>query len=68
METFGRILKELRTESKISQSKLGAEVGVSQDMISLYELGESQPNLSTLVKIAKYFNVTTDYLLGLEEY
>ena len=68
MEVFGKILKELRQEHKLSQTKLGELVGVSQDMISLYELGTSEPSQTTLIKIAKHFDITLDCLLGITEY
>lgn len=68
MDTFGKTLKELRCEQKISQTKLGEIVGVSQDMISLYERGTSEPSQETLIKIAKHFEVSTDYLLGIKEF
>jgi transcriptional regulator with XRE-family HTH domain len=61
---FGNILKELRLEKNISQRKLGQDLGVVNQTISFWESGSREPDLDTLVKIAQYFNVTIDYLLG----
>jgi len=63
---FGEILKELRKERKLTQTELASHLCTTQDSISLWELGKSYPDIPTLIKIAKFFDVTTDYLLGLE--
>lgn len=62
--TFGKALKELRESSNLSQRKLGEDLGVCNQTVSFWESGKREPDLDTLVAIAKYFNVTTDYLLG----
>jgi len=67
METFGKILKELRKELNISQIALAKELGVSKSIISLWELDTCEPTLSKLKEIALFFKVTTDYLCGLED-
>lgn len=61
---FGTILKELRLEKGISQRKLGEDLGVVNQTISFWESGSREPDIDTLVKISKYFNVTIDYLVG----
>ena len=60
-------LRELRKSKGISMKKLGEIIGVAESTISLYELEKREPDFSTLKKLADYFNVTTDYLLGREE-
>ena len=60
-------LRELRKAKGISMKKLGEIIGVAESTISLYELEKREPDFSTLKKLADYFNVTTDYLLGREE-
>ncbi len=65
--SFGKILKLLRCDKDISQRTLSEEFGVTNQTISLWETGQREPDFDTLVKIAKYFNVTTDYLLGIED-
>lgn len=62
---FGENLAELRKESGYDQKKLGELLGVSYHTISSYERGRSQPNHEILIRIAKLFDVSLDYLLGL---
>lgn len=57
-------LKELRKEKNITQIKLAMELNMSQNTISRYETGERQAGYNELIKIADYFNVSIDYLLG----
>lgn len=57
-------LKELRKEKNITQIKLAMELNMSQNTISRYETGERQAGYDELIKIADYFNVSIDYLLG----
>ena len=58
-------LKKLREEKHITQIKLSTDLGVSQELISRYELGSSFPQPNMLIKLAKYFNCSVDYLLGI---
>lgn len=60
-------LKKLREEKGISQIRLSVEVGVAQESISAYERGKAVPTCENLVKIAKYLNTSTDYLLELTD-
>ena len=57
-------LKELRKERKISQLKLAMDLNTNQNTISRYETGEREPGIRELIKIADYFGVTVDYLIG----
>ncbi len=57
-------LKHIREKMNITQTKLSVELEVSQELISHYETGKSKPNIETLIKLADYFNCSTDYLLG----
>jgi len=61
---IGERLKNLRNERSISQPELGKIIGVSQQSISCYENYTRDPDTETLKKIAQYFDVSTDYLLG----
>ena len=63
---FGKILRELRKEKGLSQTEFAKLLCTTQDSISLWELGKSFPDIPTLIKIARIFETTTDYLLGLE--
>ena len=59
-------LRALIDESGHSKADLGKEIGVSRQAINDYTLGNSVPDANNLLKLAKYFGVTSDYLLGLE--
>ena len=63
---IGERLKELRKNAKISQEKLGKLVNVSQQAVAKWENNVAEPDQKTLLKIAEFFNVSTDYLLGRE--
>ena len=60
-------IKELREARKLNQQGLAAELNVSQAMISKYELGISEPDISTIRKIAEFFGVSSDYLLEITD-
>lgn len=62
---FGDTLFQLRTERGIYQKQLAEYLTVSIGTISNYENGVHCPDLNTLCRIAEYFNVSADYLLGL---
>ncbi len=66
MLEFGEKLKILRTNKKLSQKDLSKILNVSNTIISSYELSLRMPSYDILVKIARYFNVSTDYLLGIK--
>jgi transcriptional regulator with XRE-family HTH domain len=65
-ESFGARLKTLRQDAKLGQVELAVLLGVSKGIISLWENNLREPTLSNIVQIAKFFNVTIDYLAGLE--
>jgi Predicted transcriptional regulators len=64
MNIFGERLKILRIERKIPQKDIAVELNITIRTYQYYEAGRLEPNLLNLVKLAKFFNVTTDYLLG----
>lgn len=57
-------LKKLRTEFKISQQQLANAIGVSQQSINKYENQDVEPDIAVIIKIADYFSVSIDYLVG----
>lgn len=65
--TFSERLVELRNEKGLSQAELSNELGVSKNSIYNYENEKHVPDANTVIKFARFFNVTTDYLLGLED-
>lgn len=64
---FGERLKELRQEKQLGQNKLAELLDLSNASISYWENGKQEPTASALFKLADFFNVSVDYLLGLED-
>ena len=65
---FSERLKELRTARNMSQQAMAEFLNVKQPTIARWEKGLIEVDLLTLMKLAKYFGVTTDYLLGLSDF
>ena len=63
---FDERIKELRSAHNLNQVELGKKLGVSKQCICNWESNNIQPSIDMLIKIARYFGVTTDYLLGLD--
>lgn len=61
-------IKKLREEKQMTQQEFSKLLGVSPSTVGMYEQGRRAPDKEILLKIAKIFNVTTDYLLGNSEY
>lgn len=57
-------LKELRNQKHISQQQLADIIGISQQSINKYENHSVEPDIDTLIRLAKYFNTSVDYLIG----
>ena len=68
MEIFAQRLKELRLNKGLSYPQLSKELKVSHISISRWERMLRVPNIIELKKIAEFFNVSADYLLGLTEF
>lgn len=60
-------IRLLRERKRMSQLMLGREIGVSQQIISRIENDISTLSIDLLVNLANYFNVTTDYILGISD-
>ncbi len=65
--TFGQILRELRLEKGYSQTELAKKLGVGKSIISSWELNQSNLSFANAIKIAKLFDVSLEYLAGLEQ-
>lgn len=57
-------IKTLRTQRKLTQEQLGNIINVQKAAVSKYELGRAVPSTDVLTKLASFFNVSVDYLLG----
>ncbi len=64
---FGNRLKELREKKNMYQKELAAELGVTMQTISGWEINRTTPDYEMLIKIANFFQVSIDYLLGNEK-
>lgn len=60
-------IAELRKKANITQEKFSSIIGVGRSTLAMYETNKSEPDFTVLQKIADYFDVSTDYLLGREE-
>ena len=60
-------IREIRRGKDITQKELSKYIGVAQNTLSQWELGNYEPPYHILLKLADYFNVSTDYLLGRDE-
>ncbi len=64
---FSEVLKQLRKDRKVTQTELGNYCGYSHVAVVKWENGQREPSIETLTKIADFFDVTLDYLLGRTE-
>lgn len=69
MKIFGERLKKLRIERNLSQEELGGifNEAKAQSTVGTWERGNREPSMEDIIEIAKYFDVSIDYLLGLQE-
>ena len=67
MSIFADRLKDCRKKTLKTQREVSSGLGLTETGYQKYELGYREPNHEITVKIAKYFNVSTDYLLGLSD-
>ena len=63
-ETLGERIKRLREGKNRTQEQVAAVLHLTRKAIGTYERNEREPNLDTIILLARYFHVTTDYLLG----
>lgn len=66
MET-SEVIRNLRIKNNLSSKELSKILNISESSVSLYESGKRKPSLGLIIKIADYFSVSTDYLLGITQ-
>lgn len=66
--TFGNRIKALRERRGIKQGQFADDIGITRQSMSNYESGKHSPDIDVIIKIADYFECSTDYLLGLNEH
>jgi transcriptional regulator with XRE-family HTH domain len=64
---FQERIKELRAQKNMSQMDLALATGISQSAIAKWELGKTEPTATAIITLAKFFDETTDYLLGVTD-
>lgn len=62
---LGNRIKELRQKNHLTQVQLTEKLNVARSAVALWEIDNTDPNLTNIISLARVFNVTTDYLLGL---
>lgn len=67
MNKFPQRLKELREAKGLLQIELANETNISTSCISRWEQGVRVPNIDSIITLCKFFNCTSDYLIGLED-
>ena len=65
---FAERIKSLRQEKGVGQNKMAEDLQVSNASISYWETGKQIPSAEVIYKMAKYFNVSADYILGIVEW
>lgn len=68
MNKFAERLKNLRTDAGISRAKLAEELNVSARLVAYWESGQRESDFDTLIRLAEFFEISTDFLLGKTEY
>ena len=61
-------LKKIREEKGVSQRDVANAIGLTISAYSNYEQGIKEPSISIIIKLCKYFNISSDYLLGLTDF
>ncbi|MDA2491345.1 helix-turn-helix domain-containing protein [Bacillus cereus] len=64
---FGTRLHTLRKERKLRQEDMAKQLGIARTTYAMYEQGNREPDYNTLIKLATFFEVSIDYLLGKTE-
>ena len=65
--SYAERLKAIRLENELTQAELAKNANLATSCIAMIELGKREPSANTLISLAKALNVTSDYLLGLED-
>ena len=68
MEKYSVIIRDVRMDHKLSQYDLAKLINISQSSIARYELGQTEPKASDIIKLCNFFDVSADFLLGLKDF
>ena len=64
---YGQRIKELRQEKNLTQAQLAEKIATTASTVGKYEREYLQPNVDMIISLCKFFGVSADYLLGLED-
>ena len=64
LEIFSKRFRQLLNDNKLDLQKLSDEIGIARSTMNDWKLGKKMPGADGVRKLADYFNITTDYLLG----
>ena len=67
MTTFPERLIEIRKLKKVTQKQIADGIGASESLYQRYEYGKVKPSYDVIIKLCQYFQVSSDYLLGLSD-
>ena len=67
MKKFNEILRELREDNDYKQETVALELKITRQQYQLYESGKRQFEVEHIIKLCKFYNVSSDYVLGLPE-
>jgi len=67
LKIFGERLRGLRMERRMSARQLAMEIDRTNSIVIMWENAQSMPSAGSVFKLAKFFNVTAGYLMGLED-
>lgn len=65
--TFGERVRNLREDADMNQTQLGKAIGMTQRKISYIECGKYEPSIDDITAFCRFFNVSADFLLGIEK-
>ena len=63
--TFGERVRNLREDAELNQTQLALAINATQRKVSYIECGKYEPSINDIIALSKFFNVSSDYLLGL---
>lgn len=63
-KAYAKVLKTLREQRNLTQTELAKTLGISQRAYAHYEKGENEPSIETLIRLAEYYGVPVDVIIG----
>ncbi|WP_326910036.1 helix-turn-helix domain-containing protein [Sedimentibacter sp. MB31-C6] len=64
---YNERIRQIRIKNKLTAKEFSKIFGISESTVSLYESGKRKPGIELIIKISKYFDVSTDFILGVTD-